>query len=137
MFNDVLFHNFLRTHKTLQPSSIPTPTTDGYSMSDIIYFWKDGEKSIGIDESLTLPQFSVAGIKQRDKKVVLSTGNYSRLLCEIQLIRSMGYYMIQVSILNILVSNRLKKILKNLINFQSINSITNSITAFRSTCPPR
>lgn len=72
-------------------------------MSDIIYFWKDGEKSIGIDESLTLPQFSVAGIKQRDKKVVLSTGNYSRLLCEIQLIRSMGYYMIQVSILNILV----------------------------------
>lgn len=65
-------------------------------MSDIIYFWKDGEKSIGIDESLTLPQFSVAGIKQRDKKVVLSTGNYSRLLCEIQLIRSMGYYMIQI-----------------------------------------
>lgn len=86
-----------RSNQNCAPlNSPPTAITDGYSMSDIIYFWKDGEKSIGIDESLTLPQFSVAGIKQRDKKVVLSTGNYSRLLCEIQLIRSMGYYMIQV-----------------------------------------
>ena len=98
-------------------------------MSDIVYFWKDGEKSIGIDESLTLPQFTVSGIKQRDKKVVLSTGNYSRLLCEIQLIRSMGYYMIQVGCIRAnrtFETNQLMKL-----------QLTSRASLFaRSTCPP-
>lgn len=65
-------------------------------MSDIMYFWRDGDNSIAIDDSLMLPQFAVAGIKRFDKKVILGTGNYSRLVCEIQLTRSMGYYMIQI-----------------------------------------
>ncbi|XP_053205568.1 gamma-aminobutyric acid receptor subunit alpha-4-like isoform X2 [Panonychus citri] len=67
----------------------------GYSMTDIIYNWVD-ENAVRIDSNLMLPQFSIASKRQSWKYVHLSTGNYSRLMCEIQLIRSMGYYMIQI-----------------------------------------
>ncbi|CAG2106065.1 unnamed protein product, partial [Medioppia subpectinata] len=81
---------------------------NGYSMADIIYIWGRGPGSIGMAPGLELPQFKVVGHKQSTKLEVLSTvklkvankstSNYSRLVCEIQFVRSMGYYLIQIYI---------------------------------------
>ncbi|CAL8139032.1 unnamed protein product [Orchesella dallaii] len=70
----------------------------GYSMSDIRYKWAAGPGSVGISWDLSLPQFKVHGYRQKTHEISLSTGNYSRLACEIQFVRSMGYYLIQVYI---------------------------------------
>ncbi|KFM73337.1 Gamma-aminobutyric acid receptor subunit beta, partial [Stegodyphus mimosarum] len=51
-----------------------------------------------MSSDVELPQFKVVGHRQRSKEVPLTTGNYSRLVCEIQFIRSMGYYLIQIYI---------------------------------------
>nr|WMV64427.1 GABA-gated anion channel Rdl subunit variant [Pardosa pseudoannulata] len=70
----------------------------GYPMRDIRYYWLKGENSVGMSSDVELPQFKVVGHRQRSKEVPLTTGNYSRLICEIQFIRSMGYYLIQIYI---------------------------------------
>ncbi|KAJ9595330.1 hypothetical protein L9F63_027285, partial [Diploptera punctata] len=70
----------------------------GYTMRDIRYKWHDGIKSVGISSEVQLPQFRVLGHRQRATEINLSTGNYSRLACEIQFVRSMGYYLIQIYI---------------------------------------
>ncbi|XP_054166199.1 gamma-aminobutyric acid receptor subunit beta-like [Oppia nitens] len=70
----------------------------GYSMADIIYVWGNGPGSVGKAPGLELPQFKVVGHKQSTKIENLSTGNYSRLVCEIHFVRSMGYYLIQIYI---------------------------------------
>ncbi|XP_028968777.1 gamma-aminobutyric acid receptor subunit beta-like [Galendromus occidentalis] len=70
----------------------------GYTMSDIRYKWKDGPISIGISKEVELPQFKVLGHVQKISEVSLSTGNYSRLICEVRFVRSMGYYLIQIYI---------------------------------------
>ncbi|KAG6465608.1 hypothetical protein O3G_MSEX015264 [Manduca sexta] len=70
----------------------------GYTMRDILYVWKDGASSVGMSSEVQLPQFRVLGHRQRATVVTLSTGNYSRLACEIQFVRSMGYYLIQIYI---------------------------------------
>jgi len=68
----------------------------GYTMSDIRYLWAKGENSVGIDKEVQLPQFKVMGHRQKISEINLTTGNYSRLACEIQFVRSMGYYLIQI-----------------------------------------
>ncbi|KAF7492227.1 Gamma-aminobutyric acid receptor subunit beta [Sarcoptes scabiei] len=72
----------------------------GYSMADIQYKWGiDGQGSdVVLAKNLELPQFKVYKHLQRRKVEVLSTGNYSRLVCEIEFVRSMGYYLIQIYI---------------------------------------
>jgi len=70
----------------------------GYTMKDIRYRWHVGDDSVGISPEVELPQFRVLGHRQRSKEAFLSTGNYSRLACEIQFVRSMGYYLIQIYI---------------------------------------
>ncbi|OTF73570.1 gamma-aminobutyric acid receptor subunit beta-like protein [Euroglyphus maynei] len=67
-------------------------------MADIVYIWSKGKDSIGMSKGLELPQFKVVGYRQSMKIEALSTGNYSRLVCEIQFERSMGYYLIQIYI---------------------------------------
>jgi len=67
-------------------------------MSDIRYKWNDGLNSVQISSDVSLPQFKVLGHRQKTIEASLSTGNYSRLACEIQFVRSMGYYLIQVYI---------------------------------------
>ena len=68
----------------------------GYTMADLKYKWNDGNKSVQMSPDVALPQFLVLGHRQRFIEVSLSSGNYSRLLADVQFIRSMGYYMIQV-----------------------------------------
>lgn len=70
----------------------------GYTMADIKYKWEKGDNSVAISQEVELPQFRVIGHRQKTKEAFLSTGNYSRLACEIQLVRSMGYYLIQIYI---------------------------------------
>ncbi|KAJ6220177.1 hypothetical protein RDWZM_005989 [Blomia tropicalis] len=71
----------------------------GYSMADIMYKWGiDGKGSVGISDVVELPQFKIKGLTQKTKIEVLSTGNYSRLVCELEFVRSMGYYLIQIYI---------------------------------------
>ncbi|XP_076298687.1 resistant to dieldrin isoform X8 [Lasioglossum baleicum] len=70
----------------------------GYTMRDIRYKWNAGLQSVGISNEVELPQFRVLGHRQRHSTIHLSTGNYSRLACEIQFVRSMGYYLIQIYI---------------------------------------
>jgi len=70
----------------------------GYTMSDIRYKWNDGLNSVQVSGDVSLPQFKVLGHRQKTIEASLSTGNYSRLACEIQFVRSMGYYLIQIYI---------------------------------------
>ncbi|UXI18812.1 hypothetical protein NH340_JMT04755 [Sarcoptes scabiei] len=71
----------------------------GYSTADIKYKWGiDGKGSVGISNLVELPQFKIKGFKEFSKTEVLSTGNYSRLVCELEFVRSMGYYLIQIYI---------------------------------------
>lgn len=70
----------------------------GYTMSDLKYKWNDGLRSVQMSPDVSLPQFLVVGHRQRLVEVSLSSGNYSRLLADVQFARSMGYYMIQVYI---------------------------------------
>nr|ALS46609.1 GABA gated chloride channel RDL3 [Tetranychus cinnabarinus] len=70
----------------------------GYSMSDMIYIWREGKKSIRMNSDLSLPQFKVLGHAQKSQANALSTGNYSRLICEIKFARSLGFYLIQIYI---------------------------------------
>ncbi|XP_050535645.1 gamma-aminobutyric acid receptor subunit beta-like isoform X2 [Daktulosphaira vitifoliae] len=70
----------------------------GYTMRDIRYKWNKGPNSVGVSNEVSLPQFKVLGHRQRAMEISLTTGNYSRLACEIQFVRSMGYYLIQIYI---------------------------------------
>ncbi|XP_058805194.1 gamma-aminobutyric acid receptor subunit beta isoform X1 [Phymastichus coffea] len=70
----------------------------GYTMRDIRYKWNEGLNSVGVSNDVSLPQFKVLGHRQRAHEISLTTGNYSRLACEIQFVRSMGYYLIQIYI---------------------------------------
>ena len=72
----------------------------GYTMADLKYAWNSGDNSVQMSKDVTLPQFKVLGHRQRLIEVSLTSGNYSRLLADVQFIRSMGYYMIQVSLYN-------------------------------------
>ncbi|VVC99802.1 unnamed protein product [Leptidea sinapis] len=86
------------------------PMDLGYTMRDIRYKWNEGPNSVGVSSEVSLPQFKVLGHRQRAMEISLTTdlsgykrylfsaGNYSRLACEIQFVRSMGYYLIQIYI---------------------------------------
>ncbi|CAH0596823.1 unnamed protein product [Chrysodeixis includens] len=76
----------------------PVVAAVGYTMRDIRYKWNEGPNSVGVSNEVSLPQFKVLGHRQRAMEISLTTGNYSRLACEIQFVRSMGYYLIQIYI---------------------------------------
>ena len=48
---------------------------------------------------VALPQFNILGHRQRIVEASLSSGNYSRLLADVQFDRALGYYLIQVTYL--------------------------------------
>merc|ERR1719427_1876391 len=68
----------------------------GYTMSDLKFRWEDGEKSVQMSPDVSLPQFNVLGHRQRIVEASLSSGNYSRLLADVQFDRALGPYVIQV-----------------------------------------
>lgn len=48
---------------------------DGYSMLDIKYVWSKGNKSVGVQGDVTLPQFKIMGHEQESAIAALTTGN--------------------------------------------------------------
>ncbi|XP_021961461.1 gamma-aminobutyric acid receptor subunit beta isoform X2 [Folsomia candida] len=68
----------------------------GYTMSDLRYRWAKGLESVGISSDVSLPQFKVNGHRQQAVEISLSSGNYSRLACEILFERALGFYIIQI-----------------------------------------
>ena len=65
-------------------------------MIDLKFRWEDGEKSVQMSPDVALPQFNILGHRQRIVEASLSSGNYSRLLADVQFDRALGYYVIQV-----------------------------------------
>ena len=51
------------------------------------YEWRDGLNSVQMSPDVSLPQFVVIGHRQRQIEVSLSSGNYSRLLADVQFTR--------------------------------------------------
>jgi len=70
----------------------------GYTMSDLKFRWENGDNSVQMSPDVSLPQFNVLGHRQRIVEASLSSGNYSRLLADVQFDRAIGYYVIQVYI---------------------------------------
>ncbi|XP_047525077.1 gamma-aminobutyric acid receptor subunit beta-like [Pieris napi] len=70
-----------------------------HTVQDIRYKWNEGPNSVDISSEVkSLPQFKVLGHRQRAMEISRTTGNHSRLLCDFQFERSMGYYIIQIYI---------------------------------------
>ena len=67
-----------------------------HTMADIRYAWKNGDHSVHMSPDVSLPEFHVLGHRQRIVEASLSSGNYSRLLADVQFSRAVGSYLIQV-----------------------------------------
>lgn len=68
----------------------------GYSEAGIVYNWS---KDVGVDPGAGLAGFSmVTDFKAKSNRIVLSSGNYSRLVLDMHIKRSSGYYLLQVYI---------------------------------------
>ena len=66
---------------------------------DLKFRWEDGDKSVQMSPDVALPQFNILGHRQRIVEASLSSGNYSRLLADVQFDRALGYYVIQVTLI--------------------------------------
>ncbi|VDM96415.1 unnamed protein product [Thelazia callipaeda] len=75
---------------------------NGYSVLDIIYFFNKSKDSITKSE-FELPQFILADVQFVSRNVVLSSGNYSRLICVFLFERNIGFYIIQIYLPSILI----------------------------------
>lgn len=55
--------------------NLPLASAVGYTTKDILYFWHDKE-AVGIDKGVKLPQYEVRGKREREKLIMLSTGEF-------------------------------------------------------------
>lgn len=69
---------------------------DGYSMSDVIYSWRSGKAAIGMSAYSPGPDFTICGFKQLAKVESLSSGNYSRLVVELDMVRNSHPFYLRV-----------------------------------------
>ena len=69
---------------------------DGYSTKDLQYHWKPGNDSFQLSELIFLPTFTIKGHRQSKYEQTLSTGTFTRIICEVFFERSFGYYMYQI-----------------------------------------
>ncbi|KAJ6225873.1 hypothetical protein RDWZM_004418 [Blomia tropicalis] len=68
----------------------------GYSTKDLQYNWAPGNKSFVLSDLIFLPTFSITGYNQSCTEETLTTGTFTRLICDIFFERSLGYYMYQI-----------------------------------------
>eukprot|EP00092_Neocalanus_flemingeri_P054100 GFUD01063701.1.p1 GENE.GFUD01063701.1~~GFUD01063701.1.p1 ORF type:complete len:343 (-),score=47.77 GFUD01063701.1:101-1129(-) len=61
-----------------------------FSMADIHYVWQDGDNSVQLSQDVSLPNFKLLGHRQRDLELVVMSGNYSRLMMDLQFVRTSG-----------------------------------------------
>lgn len=77
------------------PTRFDLPT-DGYSAKDLQYNWKPGNDSFQLSDLINLPTFKIKGHAQSKYEQTLTTGTFTRIVCEIFFERSIGYYMYQI-----------------------------------------
>ena len=66
-----------------------------FSCSDdeLLYFYKEGNKTISFQELIDIPHFSLLGHKQAEKTARTATGTYKRLLITMYVKRDPQRYM--------------------------------------------
>ncbi|XP_050040332.1 gamma-aminobutyric acid receptor subunit beta-like [Dermacentor andersoni] len=74
----------------------------GYTVSDVVMFWKDPEPVVGVEQS-ELPQFTIIKYETTDRKEKLATGTYQRLSLSFELKRNIGYFIFQTYLPSILI----------------------------------
>lgn len=73
--------------------------SDAYKMNEVKYNWKKGADSASFAVGVADPTgFYLSGFKISSQDIILTTGNYSRLVLEIDLQRSAGFYISQIYI---------------------------------------
>lgn len=75
--------------------------TDGYTVSDVVMYWKPTPVRGVMDAEL--PQFTIIGYGTNDRKERLATGIYQRLSLSFKLQRNIGYFVFQTYLPSILI----------------------------------
>jgi cation transporter family protein len=65
----------------------------GYTANDIIYAWKEGQKSVGVSQEVASLKYTVTGFNTNAAMVSMSSGNYSRLGLEFYIVRNAARFM--------------------------------------------
>lgn len=65
-------------------------------MADIVYNWKSEKNSVGISASAELVDFIILRTHENRKIASLSSGNYSRLIAELDVMRSDGSFILRL-----------------------------------------
>ena len=57
----------------------------GNKISDIKYFWKDGDTSVKVGDDIKNPSFKILGYKLGESTVTISTGNstFQKIICAV------------------------------------------------------
>ncbi|CAI9728419.1 gamma-aminobutyric acid receptor subunit beta-like [Octopus vulgaris] len=75
----------------------------GYTMVDVIMYWRNGKDAVmGVDR-VELPQFDIKEYKTVVTIEKLTTGNYQRLSLSFKLQRNIGYFIFQTYLPSILI----------------------------------
>ena len=64
-----------------------------HSDDELLYFYKEGNKTISFQELIDIPHFSLLGHKQAEKTATTATGTYKRLLITMYVKRDPQRYM--------------------------------------------
>ncbi|CDW60266.1 Neur chan memb domain containing protein [Trichuris trichiura] len=70
---------------------------NGYSDADIKLYWLKGYNSVTFDQEIRkLPTFELEDLYIVERKISLSTGDYSRLSLHLTFVRNLGFYWVQI-----------------------------------------
>lgn len=75
----------------------------GYTMFDVIMYWRNGKNAVMGVENVELPQFHIKEYKTVVTIEKLMTGNYQRLSLSFKLQRNIGYFIFQTYLPSILI----------------------------------
>ncbi|KAL1234274.1 Gamma-aminobutyric acid receptor [Trichinella spiralis] len=76
---------------------VSRPKLHGYSDADIRLFWLKGFQSVTFDAEIRkLPTFELQDLFIVERKITLSTGDYSRLTCHLTFSRNLSFYWVQI-----------------------------------------
>ncbi|KRZ44343.1 Gamma-aminobutyric acid receptor subunit beta [Trichinella pseudospiralis] len=81
----------------MSPSLSISQLEYGYSDADIRLFWLKGFQSVTFDAEIRkLPTFELQDLFIVERKITLSTGDYSRLTCHLTFSRNLSFYWVQI-----------------------------------------
>lgn len=71
--------------------------TDGYTSRQLVYEWKGGDDAVSFVPGMTLNQFDLISMRNRNMTFIRREGEFSTLQLAFNLKRHTGYFLIQVS----------------------------------------